>query len=385
MKQLFFKKMRQALQIKVNSAIKLKITPQKRIFAEIPNKMRKKTKTTLLAVAILMVAAAAYFAATTGRGYYMVKMHKIALDETAYIYITPQDNAASVAKKIKEGAPNASMESFHLLAKHNNFDSRKRSGKYAIKDGDTMSGIYNRIVSRQQTPVRITIPSTRNVQQAIGHISRQLMMDSASLAQYTHPVSLSCFGHNSTTLPSFLIPDTYEVYWDITPEHLFAKFAQWNRSYWNEQRLAKAKAADLTPLEVATLASIVDEETANTAEMPTIAGLYINRLKRNMPLQADPTVKYALGDPSRKRILKKDLEVESPYNTYRNNGLPPGPIRIPSKQALESVLNYKKHDYLYMCAKEDFSGTHNFAKTLSEHNANAQRYQKELNKLNIKR
>ena len=377
--------MRQALQIKVNSAIKLKITPQKRIFAEIPNKMRKKTKTTLLAVAILMVAAAAYFAATTGRGYYMVKMHKIALDETAYIYITPQDNAASVAKKIKEAAPNASMESFHLLAKHNNFDSRKRSGKYAIKDGDTMSNIYNRIVSRQQTPVRITIPSTRNVQQAIGHISRQLMMDSASLAQYTHPVSLSCFGHNSTTLPSFLIPDTYEVYWDITPEHLFAKFAQWNRSYWNEQRLAKAKAAGLTPLEVATLASIVDEETANTAEMPTIAGLYINRLKRNMPLQADPTVKYALGDPSRKRILKKDLEVESPYNTYRNNGLPPGPIRIPSKQALESVLNYKKHDYLYMCAKEDFSGTHNCAKPLSEHNANAQRYQKELNKLNIKR
>ncbi len=363
----------------------MKITPQKRIFAEISNKMRKRTKTTLFTVAVLIVAAAAYFAATTGRSYYLVKMQKIALDETVYIYITPQDNAASVAEKIKEAAHLASMDGFQLLAKHNNFDSRKRSGKYALKNGDTMSNIYNRIVSRLQTPVRITIPSTRNVQQAIGHISRQLMMDSASLAQYTHPVALSCFGHNSTTLPSFLIPDTYEVYWDITPEHLFAKFAQWNRSYWNEQRLAKAKDAGLTPLEVATLASIVDEETANTAEMPTVAGLYINRLKRGMPLQADPTVKYALGDPSRKRILKKDLEVESPYNTYKNNGLPPGPIRIPSKQALESVLNHKKHDYLYMCAKEDFSGTHNFAKTLSEHNANAQRYQKELNKLNIKR
>ena len=133
------------------------------------------------------------------------------------------------------------------------------------------------------------------------------------------------------------------------------------------------------------MASIVDEETANADEMPIVAGLYINRLKRGIPLQADPTVKFALGDPTRKRILNKDLEVNSPYNTYKHAGLPPGPIRIPSKQAIESVLNYAKHDYLYMCAKEDFSGTHNFAKTLSEHNANAKKYQNALNKLKIKK
>ena len=248
-----------------------------------------------------------------------------------------------------------------------------------------MSDIYNRIVSRQQTPVRVTIPATRDVQQAIGIISRQIMADSAQLAEYTHPIAMSCFGYDKANIPAFFLPDTYEVYWDITAEDFFEKMAGWNRKYWNEERKAKAKAAGLTPLQVATLASIVDEETANTAEMPTVAGLYINRLKRGMPLQADPTVKFALGDPTRQRILKKDLEVNSPYNTYKHTGLPPGPIRIPSKQAIESVLNHSKHNYLYMCAKEDFSGTHNFAKTLSEHNANAKRYQNALNKLNIKK
>lgn len=211
------------------------------------------------------------------------------------------------------------------------------------------------------------------------------MADSASLVEYTHPVAMSCFGYDKADIPSFFIPDTYEVYWDISAQEFFEKMAAWNRQYWNDSRKAKAKAAGLTPAEVSTLASIVDEETANVAEMPIVAGLYINRLKRGMPLQADPTVKYALGDPTRRRILNKDLEVNSPYNTYKHKGLPPGPIRIPTKQALESVLNYTKHSYLYMCAKEDFSGTHNFAKTLSEHNANAKRYQHALNKLNIKK
>ena len=345
----------------------------------------KNKRRVLLFAATAIIAAAAYTGYTLGYKYYTVKISRIATDETAYIYITPQDNAASVMKMIKAAVPTANTDGFAALAKHNNFDSRKRSGKYAIKDGDTMSDIYNRIVSRQQTPVRVTVPATRDIQQAIGTISRQLMADSASLASYTHPVAMSCFGFDRPCIPGFFLPDTYEVYWDITAEDFFEKMATWNRKFWNDERKAKAKAAGLTPAEVSTLASIVDEETANTAEMPTVAGLYINRLKRGMPLQADPTVKFALGDPTRRRILKKDLEVNSPYNTYKHTGLPPGPIRIPTKQAIESVLNHRKHDYLYMCAKEDFSGTHNFAKTLSEHNANAKRYQQALNKLNIKK
>ena len=346
---------------------------------------RKSRKGLYLLIAVAAVAAIAYFGYTMGYKYYSVKIARITIDETAYIYITPQDNAASTIAKIKAAVPTANTDGFATLAAHNNYNSRQRSGKYAIKDGDTMSDIYNRIVSRQQTPVRITIPSTRDVQQAIGIISSQLMADSAEIAAYATPVPISCFGVGKADIPAFFLPDTYEVYWDITAENLFVKMAAWNRQFWNEERTAKAKAAGLTPAEVSTLASIVDEETANVAEMPTVAGLYINRLKRGMPLQADPTVKYALGDPTRRRILNKDLEVNSPYNTYKHTGLPPGPIRIPTKQAIESVLNYRKHDYLYMCAKEDFSGTHNFAKTLNEHNANARKYQQALNKLNIKK
>ena len=348
-------------------------------------KKAKNIKILLTLSIFIAIATAIYFISTDGYDYYSAKMDKVKLDETAYIYITPDDNAASVSKKIKEAAPDASVRGFNKLAEHNNFNSRKRSGKYAIKNGDTMKDIYNRIVSKQQTPVRVTIPSTRDIHSAIGIISKQLMIDSIELAAYTNPTALSCFGHSKESTPGFFIPDTYEVYWDISAEDFFEKMAAWERQYWNEERKAKAKTAGLTPKEVATLASIVDEETSNVAEMPIVAGLYINRLKKGMPLQADPTVKFALGDPTRKRILKKDLEVNSPYNTYKVQGLPPGPIRIPTKQALESVLNYKKHDYLYMCAKEDFSGTHNFAKTLSEHNRNAERYQKALNKLNIKK
>ena len=345
----------------------------------------KRIRKIVLAITIATLAIAAYYGGTMGYKYYLVKMVEVSASETAYIHLTPDDNAASTIEKIKDAVPGTNTEGFAILAKHNNYDSRKRSGKYAINNGDTMSDIYNRIVSRQQTPVRITIPATRDIQQAIGAMSRQLMTDSASLAEYTHPIAMSCFGVDVPNIPGFFIPDTYEVYWDISAEDLFEKISSWNRQFWNDERKAKAAAAGLTPAEVATLASIVDEETANTSEMPTVAGLYINRLKRGMLLQADPTVKYALGDPTRKRILIKDLEVESPYNTYKHKGLPPGPIRIPTKQALESVLNYEKHNYLYMCAKEDFSGTHNFAKTLSEHNANARKYQQALNKLNIKK
>ena len=348
-------------------------------------KNRKSKKGILLLTLMAILAISAYFGYTLGYKYYSVKISRITTNETAYIYITPQDNAASVMKKIGEAVPTANTDGFAALAEHNRYDSRKRSGKYAIKDGDTMSDIYNRIVSRQQTPVRVTIPPTRDVQQAIGVISRQIMADSAELAAYTHPVAMSCFGIEKANIPAFFLPDTYEVYWDISAEDLFEKMAGWNKQYWNDERKAKAKAAGLTPAEVSVLASIVDEETANVAEMPTVAGLYINRLKRGMPLQADPTVKFALGDPTRRRILNKDLEVDSPYNTYKNTGLPPGPIRIPSKQAIESVLNHEKHGYLYMCAKEDFSGTHNFAKTLSEHNSNAKKYQQALNKLKIKK
>lgn len=347
--------------------------------------MKKAIKWILIVFCLLAAIAATVFF-TAGKKYYITRVVKYNTGGIAYIYIKPQDNAESVAKKIESIAGERAREAFMIFARHNNFNAKKRSGKYAINNGETMKDIYYRIVSNTQTPVKLTVPSTRTIQQAVGEISKQLMLDSLELSKYTtNQAYFGTLGYTKETLHSFFIPETYEVYWDIAPDALMTRLANERRNFWNKERMAKAEALGMTPEQVATLASIVDEETNNKGEMPTVAGLYINRLKKGMLLQADPTVKFAIGDPTRKRILKEDLETESPYNTYKHKGLPPGPIRIPTKQAIESVLNYEKHNYLYMCAKEDLSGTHNFSSNLSEHNANARRYHQALNKLKIKK
>ena len=180
------------------------------------------------------------------------------------------------------------------------------------------------------------------------------------------------------------IPNTYEIYWNIPVTKLLSRMKKESDSFWTSDRQAKAKAIGLTPQQVITLASIIDEETAVNAEKPMIAGMYINRLKTGMPLQADPTIKFALGQFGLHRIYYDLLSVASPYNTYRNIGLPPGPIRIPTTVGVDAVLNAVSHDFLYMCAKEDFSGTHNFAKTYSEHLQNARKYSAALNARGIR-
>lgn len=185
-------------------------------------------------------------------------------------------------------------------------------------------------------------------------------------------------------MPALFIPNTYEAYWNTDAKAFIHRMKKEYERFWTQERRDKAQACGLTPIEVSTLASIVEEETANKSEMPMVAELYLNRLQDGMPLQADPTIKFSLQEFGLRRILHKHLEVESPYNTYKHAGLPPGPIRIASIQGIESVLNHAQHDYLYMCAKEDFSGTHNFAATFAEHQANARRYQQALNKRNIR-
>ena len=345
-----------------------------------------KKKRVIITVASIVAALATIAVISSGILYYIVKSPQINIDETAYIYIYPHDNSDSVINKIKAVAAPSSTIGFMILAEHNNFDSKKRSGKYAINDKDSWHSIYSRIVTKQQTPVKVVVPSVRSFEQLSKVVSEQLMFDSLAIQElFTSNVFVQNLGYTFETLPTLILPDTYEFYWNVEPERFFIRMMNERKKFWNEERLAKAKALNMTPEEVATLASIVDEETNDNAEKPIVAGLYINRLKRNIPLQADPTVKFALGDFARKRILLADLEVESPYNTYKNTGLPPGPIRIATIAGIESVLNYAKHNYIYMCAKEDFSGTHNFAVTLSEHNANARRYQAALNKLNIKK
>ena len=191
-------------------------------------------------------------------------------------------------------------------------------------------------------------------------------------------------GFTSQTIPAMFIPNTYEMYWNISAGKLMQRMKREYTAFWTETRRSRAEKAGISPVEAAILASIVEEESAATEEYSIIAGLYINRLHRGMPLQADPTVKFALGNFTLHRILHEHLNVDSPYNTYLYSGLPPGPIRIPSIAGVDAVLNYSKHHYLYMCAKEDFSGKHNFAASLAEHNRNAGRYQAALNRLGIR-
>ena len=297
---------------------------------------------------------------------------------THILYIDNDDTPDSVFAKLSDVSTESGMKGLKLLASH--YDYTVRTGRYVIEPGKKALDVFG-----QQSPVMLTIPEVRTTDRLAGRLSAKLMLDSATIAQ---ALSDEAFcqkqGYDTATIFCLFVPNTYEVYWNISLDALMQRMQKEHDAFWNEERRHKAEAQGLTPNEVVILASIIDEETANNAEKPTIAGMYLNRLKKGMLLQADPTVKYALGDFTLKRILNKHLEVDSPYNTYKYAGLMPGPIRLPSVQAIEAVLNPDNNDYLYMCAKEDFSGTHNFACTLAEHNQNARRYQQALNQRGIR-
>ena len=259
-----------------------------------------------------------------------------------------------------------------------------RTGRYDVGQDIPTLTLYRKLRNGQQDPIHLTIPTSRTIEKLAGTLSRKLMLDSLTLVNaFRDEESCRQAGYNTATLPAMFIPNTYEVYWDISLEGLVRRMQKENKAFWNTEREETAKALNMSHEEICTLASIVDEETANDAEKPTIAGLYLNRLKKGMPLQADPTVKYAVGDFSLRRITGEHLKKESPYNTYLNTGLPPGPIRIASIAGLDAVLNHQHHNYLYMCAKADFSGTHEFAATFSEHKKNARKYIRALNARNI--
>ena len=265
------------------------------------------------------------------------------------------------------------------------FSYHTRTGRYHVLPDMTCLQLYRLLRNGTQEPMNFVVPTSRTMDKLAATLSQSLMIDSAEIATaLTDSTYLATRGYTIATIPALFIPNTYEVYWDISVDKLVERMERENNRFWTAERKAKADACGLTHEQVATLASIVDEETANDAEKPMIAGLYLNRLRIGMPLQADPTVKFAVGDFSLRRILGKHLKTVSPYNTYLIEGLPPGPIRIASIAGLDAVLNHAEHNYLYMCAKEDFSGTHNFATTLSEHYRNARAYIKALNARGIK-
>lgn len=302
----------------------------------------------------------------------------------ARIYIDRDDTPDSVSHKVQEVLSPQKPKAFDWLMQYEGY-TQVKPGCYAFNADDNLRMAVRRMGLGWQSPVRLVVPSVRTIDRMAQSLSKQLMISEEEIMAYlTDKSRVDSLGYTESTLPILFIPNTYEVYWNISVGNLLQRFQKEYTTYWNNARKEKAEALGLTPVEVSTLASIVDEETAVNAEKPIVAGLYLNRLHRGMLLQADPTVKFATGDPTLRRILNKHLAIDSPYNTYIYKGLPPGPIRIPSMAALEAVLNPVKHNYLYMCAKEDFSGTHNFAPTLAQHNANARRYQQALNKRGIK-
>ena len=228
----------------------------------------------------------------------------------------------------------------------------------------------------RQTPVRITWNNfVKTREELAGKVTTHLQMDSVTLLQYLgNDEFLKPYGLNKETSRCLFIPNTYEVYWNITVEQLFDRMQREFNRFWNEERRAKADSIGLTPVEVAIVASIVEGESHNKRELPLIASLYLNRVHKNMPLQSCPTIKYALGDFKLKRILYSHLNVDSPYNTYKNPGLPPGPIRCPSPETIDIVLNAPKTDYLFMCASPELNNTHIFSSSYRSHAAAAQQY-----------
>lgn len=305
-------------------------------------------------------------------------------EETIFIYIDEEKDYEEVVGQLDEKAGLPSGKIFRLLAERMHYPNNVKSGRYAIDPGMTMPDVIRLLRSGNQAAVKLTFNNIRTSEDLAGRLAQQLMVDSLTLLQSLRdPLVAENYGFSPENFVAMFIPNTYEVYWSTNVEGLLMRMKKEYERFWNDTRRKKAGKLNLTPEEVSTLASIVEEEATYTDEYPIVAGLYLNRLKRGMRLEADPTVKFSVGDFSLRRILYSHLEVESPYNTYKRAGLPPGPIRIPSIAAIEATLSPGQHDYLFMCAKDDLSGRHNFAVTHAEHARNAARYQRALNQRGI--
>ena len=275
-------------------------------------------------------------------------------------------------------------KTFEWLAHKKNLPANVYPGRYIIRHGMNNNELINLLRSGEQAPVDVTFNNIRTKEDLAKNISAQIEADSAGLIRLLNDsIYLSKYGFNQHTVLSMFIPNTYEFYWNTGSNAFFERmFSEYNK-FWTAERLAKAEEIGLEPIEVSTLASIVDKETTKTDEMTTIAGVYTNRLKVNWRLQADPTVVFAWKDFGMRRVLNIHKLIDSPYNTYKYYGLPPGPICVPSIASIDAVLNREDHGYLFFCAKDDFSGYHVFAKTHAQHTINANKYRRALDEMNI--
>lgn len=310
-------------------------------------------------------------------------LQPFSLKETVYIRIDKETNYENVVEQLKQ-ANLPSEKIFRFLSKRMNYSDAVKSGRYAVKNGMNMLDVIRMLRSGKQAPINLTFNNLRTKENLAGRISQQLMMDSIELLNALNDETrIKKLGFDSSNVVAVFIPNTYEVYWDISVNAFLERMKKEYDRFWNPDRKRKADRLGLSPAQVSTLASIVEEEASYADEYPTVAGLYLNRLRKGMKLQADPTVKFAVGDFGLRRILFHHLDIDSPYNTYKYTGLPPGPIRVPSISAIDATLSPETHNYLFMCAKDNLSGRHNFAATHAEHVRNAAAYQRILNNRRI--
>lgn len=338
-------------------------------------KTTKKTTIILIAVLAVIAAGAAFVSPFFFSGASKAK--------TVYIY--PEMTEQAFANSIEAGFGKTYARRLMILSSYRRIVTPGHVGAYKVEQGMSPFALWRKLSAGAQSPVKFTFNNVRTLAEFAKTASRQLCMsENDMLALLTDSASCAQFGFTKQTIPAMLIPDTYEVYWSVTPQKLLEKIKANYDRFWNEERKEKAERLGLSPEETVTLASIVEEETAFSPEKGKVARLYLNRMHKGMKLQSDPTVKFATGDFSIKRILHKHLAVNSPYNTYAVAGLPPGPIRLPEKSTVDAVLDAPQHNYIYMCAKADFSGSHEFTANYAEHLRYARLYQAALDHRGIK-
>ena len=334
-----------------------------------------------------VIATVIFIGGIIGYQYYQ-KIFGKSITKDTELFIYSSDSLIDVKEKISEFSKNTNT--FLLVAAKKNL-SKPKPGRYILKEGMSNNELVNLLRSGNQTPVKLSFNNQDTLEKLAGRIAEQLETDSISLlTSFKDKGFLSKNNLTEKSVLQIFVPNSYQFYWTVSAENFRDKiFVEYNR-FWNESRLQKAKALELSKEEVITLASIVQKETAKNIERPIVAGLYLNRLKKGWPLQADPTIIYSVKelkgqDYVVKRVLTADLEINSPYNTYKFKGLPPTLISMPDISSIDGVLNAEKHDYFYMCASVEKLGYHAFAKTLSQHNRNAAKYHQWMNKQSINR
>lgn len=322
------------------------------------------------------------------RYYNMIYTPNVTLEnpDSPWFYISTGSTFTDVVNGLYEQGFIVNRSSFEWVAERKHYPGLVKPGRYRLKANMNNDALVNLLRSGEQEPIKLVFNNLRTIDQLAGRVAKQIEADSTELAELLlNDATARKYGFTPESFMAMFIPNTYEVWWNTSSQDFLDRMAREFKAFWNDERMVKANAIGMTQSEVVTMASIVKAETAEPVDMPKIAGVYVNRIKKGMPLQADPTLIFGIGDFTIRRVLDVHKQLDSPYNTYKFRGLPPGPINFPSVTYVDAVLNYERNNYLYFCAREDFSGYSNFAATYREHKVNAKKWQRALNKRNIYR